>query len=542
MQSASVLLLSLLGWSIKSAGARPGLQDRRLIQGEVNTYEIAGAKVDTYKISISGNQYFHIVVEQLGIAVIVALSDSTGAPIVQTHSQSGAYGPLYVSEIAPVAGDYVLRVRALDTSALAGRYQVTLETVRNPEPADRQRIAAEKALAEGQSLLEATSPSRDAATETQKQAIKKFKEAAEQFNSLKDHHGEVMSLHLIGVTHQTYLNELTEAKQVFSKAFELAKNLARNDWRLQATISNDLGDVYRSLYDPQQARSFLGNALRIFEGHEDRRGRASVSNNLGLSYIDTGEGREAIELFKTALQIRLLENDTENEIKTIANLAGAYDSIGDFHQALTFSEKALQRWRELKKTDKIPDSLNNVGFAYERLGRWQQAIDYYQEALASSGLSRSTEATALLNLGDLYDKLNDFSRALESYEKCLTILREFNNPGAEVNLLSHIGNVHISLNNLSAAVKYLDQARKIAETNPTLNIPRIQTYILLGIGEVYRRQGKLPEALNQFNEARKLAEAVGDGQQESPMPSRNSAKLIWRWVIGPGLRKASTKR
>ena len=475
-----------------------------------------GAKVDTYKISVSENQYFHIVVEQLGIAVIVALSSPTGASIVQTQSQSGGYGPLYVSEIAPVAGDYVLQVRALDTLALAGSYQIKLETVRNSEPSDRDRIAAERALAEGQSLLAAAIPQpRDAAIDTRRRAIKKFKEAAEQFNSLQERHGEVMSLHLIGVTHQRYLNESTEAKQVFSKAFELAKNLAQNDWRLQATISNDLGDVYRSLYDQQQARSFLGNALRIFEGHDDRRGRASVSNNLGLSYTDTGEGREAIEFFQTALQIRKLENDPENEVITIGNIAGAYDSLGDFHQALTFSEKALQRWRELKRTEMVPTSLNNVAFAYERLGRWQQAIDYYQEALAASALSKRTEAVTLLNIGDLYNKLNDFSRALESYEKSLTILRELKNPGAEANVLSHIGTVHTSLNNLTEALKYLDQARKIGETNPTLNIPRIQTYTLLGIGEVYRRQGKFVEALSLFNEARRLAETVGDRQQES---------------------------
>jgi CHAT domain-containing protein len=510
------LLLSLLGWSVRPACAQPSLQDRSLIQGEINTYEIVGARVDTFRISVSKNQYFHIVVEQLGIAVIVALSSPTRTPIVQTQSQSGAYGPLYVSWIAPVAGEYVLQVRASDTLAPAGRYQIKLETVRNPEPSDLKRITAERALADGQGLLAASIPQlRDPAIETQRRAVKKFKEAAEQFHSLQDRHGEVMSLHLIGVTHQRYLNESTEAKQVFSQAFELAKHLAQNDWRLQATISNDLGDVYSSLYDQQQARSFLGNARRIFEEHGDRRGQASVSNNLGLSYIDTGEGREAIELFQVALQIRKLENDTENEVITIGNIAGAYDSLGDFHQALIFSEKALQRWRELKKTERLPTSLNNVAFAYERLGRWQQAIDYYKEALAASGLSKRTEALTLLNIGDLFNKLNDFSRALESYEKSLTILRELNNPGAEANVLSHIGTVHTSLNNLTEALKYLDQARKIGETNPTLNIPRIQSYTLLGIGEVYRRQRKFAEALSHFNEARKLAEAVGDRQQES---------------------------
>jgi CHAT domain-containing protein len=487
-----------------------------LAPGEIVSREMAGGGVDTFKISIRENQYFHIVVEQLGIALIVALSGPTGAPIVQTESQSGAWGPLYVSEIAQTAGDYVLRVSSSQREALAGSYKVKLETVRTPEPPDRERVTAERALADGQGLLkEATSQPRPTAIETRRRAIKKFKEAAERFSALKDVHGEMMSLHLIGFTHHRLLNESTEATQVFSQALQLAKQRAPNDWRLEATIWNDLSRVYGSLYDEQQARSSLGNALRIFEANGDRRGKASVSNNLGLSYINTGEGHKAIEYLQTALQIRLLENDKENEVITIGNLAGAYDSLGEFHQALSFSEQALRRWRELKKTEGLPESLNNVAFAYERLGRWQQAIDYYQEALASPGLSRRTEATSLLNVGDLYSKLNDFSRALESYEKSLTIQRELNNPGAEANVLSHIGTVHISLNNLAEALKYLDQARQIAETHPTLNISRIQAYTLIGIGDVYRRQGKLAEALKQFEEARKLAAAVGNRQQES---------------------------
>lgn len=511
------LILSLLGWSAVPAIAWPNPQDNRLTPGETTSHEMAGG-VDTYKISVSENQYFHVVVEQLGIALIVALSGPTHAPIVQTQSQSGAYGPLYISEIAHTAGDYVLEVSAAETWAKPGRYQIKLETVRMPEQSDRERIAAERALAEGQGLLvEARSQPRTEATETLRRAIQKFTEAAKRFGALKDTHGEVMSLHLIGVTYQRFLGQSNEAKQFLSRALDLAPHLAPNDWRLEATILNDLGQVYGSLYDQQQARSMLGDALRIFEAHGDRRGKASISNNLGLSYSSTGEGREAIELFQTALQIRQLEHDKENEVRTIGNLASAFDALGDFHQALLFSEQALRGWRELKISNQIPNGLNNVAVASEKLGLWQQAIDNYQGALAIVGKSGSqrTQAIILSNLGDLYSKLNDSSRALESYEKSLTLFREINIQGDEANVLAHIGTVHISMNNLAEAHKYLEQALQIAKANPALKIPRIQAYTLLGIGEIYRLQGKLADAMTYFEEARKLAETVGDRQQES---------------------------
>lgn len=486
--------------------------------GETVSREMAGGGVDTFKISVSGKQYFHVVVEQLGIALVVTLNGPTGAPIVQTQSQSGAYGPLYISEIADTAGEYVLKVSSFEAWANPGRYQVTLDVVRDPGPADRDRVTAEKTLAEGQGLLaQAEAQSRPEAAETRRRAITKFNEAAEQFNRLKDVHGEVMSLHLIGVTHQRFLLESTKAQQVMSRALELAKQLAPNDWRLEATLWNDLGEVYRSLFDQQQARTMLRTALRIFEAHGDRRGKASVSNNLGLSYSNTGEGREAVELFQTALQIRQLEHDKELEVRTIGNLAGAYDALGDFHQALLFSEQALSAWRELKRADQIPISLNNVAVYSERLGLWQKAIDYYQEALASLGKSgpKRIQALLLYNLGELYGKLNDPSRALESYENSLALHREIENKGDEVNVLAHIGAVHVSRNNLTEAFQYFTQALQIADTNPTLNIPRIQAYTLIGLGDVYAQQGNSAEALNYFERARKIAEAVGDRQQES---------------------------
>jgi CHAT domain-containing protein len=521
-QIGACLLLALFAWSPFSSIApvvgHPHFQDLRLKQGDDPlTRDIEAPGNDTFKIQIPPNHYFRVVVEQLGIALIVTLKDPTNAVVVQTESYSGARGPLYVSEIATTGGDYTLQVRSSEGWVNPGRYQITLESVRPPEPKDRERVAAEKTLAEGQVLLEAEPPAGTKPADILRRAITKFTEAADQFKRLNDIHGEVMSLHLIGVTYHRRLSESTEAQKVFSQAVELAKQLPPNDWRLAATISNDLGEVYRNLYDQQQARSMFRDALRIFEAHDDQRGRATVSNNLGLSYSATGEGREALELFRTALQIRQLEHDKALEINTIGNLASAYYALGEFHEALLSAQQALAGWRELKRTDKIANSLNTIGLMYEKLGLWQQAIDNYQQALETAGASvpKRGLGASLLNIGDLYSKLNDSSRALENYEKSLTLYREITSPGDEANVLSHIGTVHTAQNNLTEALGFLNRALQIAETNPTLDLRRTHAYTLIGVGEVYRLQGKFADALSCFERARKIAESVGDRQQES---------------------------
>ena len=516
-QIGACLLLALFAWSIAPVIGRTSLQDQRLQQGEPLTLDMERGGNRTFKIQIPANQYFRVVVEQRGIALIVALKDPNGVAVVQTQSLSGAHGPLYVSQIATTGGDYTVQVSSSETWADPGSYQITLEDVRPPTPADRERVTAEKTLAEGQGLLEAKPQAGADPEENLRRAITKFTEAADRFSRLNDVHGQVMSLHLVGATYQRELSESTEAQKVLSQAAELAKQLPPIDWRLQATILNDLGEVYRSLYDHQQARLMYRDALSIFEKKNDRRGIASVSNNLGLSYSATGEGREAIGLLQTALEIRQLEHDKQNELKVIVNLAGAYDALGEFQQALLLSQQALQGWRELKITRPIPGSLNNIGVMFEKLGLWQQAIDHYQQALETAGPSvpKTIRGKVLLNIGDLYSKLNDSSRALENYEKSLALHREAKNKGDEANALAHIGTLHIAQSNLTEALVYLKQALQIPETDPTLNIQRTHAYTLIGIGDVYRLQGKFADALSCFERARKLAESVGNRQQES---------------------------
>lgn len=507
------LLLSLLVWCIPiSAG---NFQDITLEAGKSLSRELEGGKAETFRISVAEKQYFRVIVEQQGVALTVTLGDQTRGEIVQTWGSSGAHGPLYISEIADKNTDYTLQVKSLEKSP--GPYAITLELPRTSRPEDRDRVTAERALARGQRLQKAAdAQAGEEATKRREEAFNEFTEAAKGFAALKDAHGEVKSWHLAGVIKRS-LGQLGEAKESMTRALGRAPDLAPNDWRLKATVTNDLGMLYWRSYDDDTARSHLITALQIFESHGDQRGKASSSTNLGLSYARMGEGREAIPLFEASLRIRQLDNDKVNEIRAINNLGGAYESLGEFRKALVYYEQALRIWQESKSRD-LAAGLNNVATVYEKLGLWQTAIDHYQKSLAviEQGGPPETKPTTLYNLGELYNKLNDSSRALEGYGNALTIQRARKNYSEEARILAHIGTVYISLNNTQEALKYLEQVLRIPETHPDVKIPpRDRAYTLLGIGEVYRLQGKPREALQYFEQARKEAEDVADRQQES---------------------------
>jgi CHAT domain-containing protein len=489
-----------------------------LKQGELISRELSGGAVDNFKVSVSANQYFQVQVEQKGIVVAVTLFSPAGIRVVGIESVSGAFGPIYVSEIAASSGDYRLEVRSSEKWANAGQYEVRLEDLRTPEAPDQERIAAERLFTEGQDLLaQSKKQTGNEVTESRRSALEKFKASRQHWNALGDHHGEVVSLYLVGLTYQRHLSQSNEAKNFMLQALALAPQLAPNDWRLEASIRNDLGVIYNSLYDEQNARGSLEDALHIYEAHHDRRGRASVYNNFGLVDLGVGKAREALEAFQIVLPIRQAEHDAENETITLNNLGGAYERLGEPRQSLYYYDLALQGWRKEDDTQRIATGLNNVALASVNLGLWQDALDYYKQALEIAQKKRlpRNEAVFLYNIGELYTRLNDPSRALESYQAALRMQQEMQNRRDEANLLAHIAQVYVSIGQPDAALENFNRALKLTEeSQQSVESQRVQIYTLIGMGTFHLNRD-LPGALQYYERAWKLSQVVGDRRQEA---------------------------
>ena len=516
------LVLSLLSGAA-SGGTSPvhpaqlQSQTAELKSGEPILKDLGGGQRAAFSVSIPANHYFRILVDQQGVALSVELFDRDGKSIVKLESISGAYGPLYVSHVATSTGQYKLEIRSTESWAKGGSFEVKVETVRDVEPADNVRIAAQQAFAEGQLLLaRAREQAGDEATKSRLAAIEKFKTANEQWRSLRDAHGEATSLYLIGSTNQRYLGKSPTASEFLLHALDLAPQLPPGDWRLEASLWNDLGVVYDSLYDEKNARAALDKALQIFDAHHDLRGRASANNNLGLVYARLGRAREAIAAFQIALPIRQADNDKASELNTLNNLGGAYETLGEPGQALEYYKKALDGWQKTNDP-RIPIGLNNVARALDTLGLWQTALGYYEEALklVQQQGSRRNEATFRYNIGDLFSRLNEPERALENYQAALLIHQENKNPRDEANVLAHIAQIYFSSGQTDQAIENYNRAVEILEKNKdALELRRVHAYTLIGIATVYLNRDPA-KALEYSKKAKELSELAGDVQQEA---------------------------
>lgn len=479
--------------------------------------DLSGGALNRFKISALAKQYFHVLIEQHGVVLAVELFSPDGRSVVRIESVGGAHGPIHVSEIAEAAGEYQLELRSTESWANPGRYEITLQELRASAAPDQARIDAERTFAAGQNLISrAASQSGEEAKKSRREAIDKFKSAAEIARDLGDHHGEATNLYMMGMTHQRWLSESLEAKERMLEALAVAPRLAATDWRLAASLWNDLSVVYVNLYDEKNARTALEKALRIFKTHHDRRGVASVHNNEALVHLRSGRGREALKALRVALPIRQAENDKDNELITLNNMGGAYEMLGEPREAWTYYDQALQNWRRGNNQSRIPVGLNNLARASDTLGLWQDAINHYQEALefVQKQGSRRNEAIFLYNIGELYNRLNDPDRSLDNYRAALKIHQEIKNPRDEANVLAHIAEVQVSIGQPDVALENYERALRIMDTQESVDSRRVQAYTLIGIAAVYLNRD-LPRALQYSEKARKLTQDVGDLKQEA---------------------------
>ena len=104
--------------------------------------EIANGQTDEFAINVPAGRFVHLVARQMGADVGVKILDPQGKTLLEADRTNGEFGPEAVSFIGEIAGDYRILVSG---SQATGRYQIELLESRQPNDADRMRIAAETA-------------------------------------------------------------------------------------------------------------------------------------------------------------------------------------------------------------------------------------------------------------------------------------------------------------------------------------------------------------------------------------------------------------
>lgn len=159
-------------------------------------------------------------------------------------------------------------------------------------------------------------------------------------------------------------------------------------------------------------------------------------------------------------------------------------NLGRYKEALQVGHQELALRKKLPSKDKQLNALLQIGYTYDRMGEYQKAIEWYQKGLKIKGVKNLDYIGRNYGLiGIAYDELEDYNRAVAYNLKAIEYFEQNPNSDFLHAWYSNIGNTYIKLGELELAEKYTLLALEDKQSS------RYVTQV--NLGKIYLEQGKI---------------------------------------------------
>jgi len=223
-------------------------------------------------------------------------------------------------------------------------------------------------------------------------------------------------------------------------------------------------------------------------------------------------GQDKMKLDSLQLQ---LASTTEDTLKfaTLLQISDLY-STDNYSKAVEFAKQAkeLAEKSGLKKLNAKAD--NYIGNLYIAIGDYKSASLHYFNAIRFYEEAKDTLRILAIqnNLGVVYDRLEEFDKALSHYFKAQDLYNHLNPEQQEgfqlPSLYNNIANIYQTKHDTLAALQYYEKALLLAREN---NNKKVQGIALNNLGKLYMLELQQPvQALDYLLEGLKVREEYGD--------------------------------
>jgi tetratricopeptide (TPR) repeat protein len=494
-----------------------------------------GSLYDVHPFEGDAGQVIRVQLESRDFDTYLILTDAEGQPLIENDDISPNNFNSALTYTLPSSGTYNAIANSYDASG-RGSYQITVtvgaagsltsngnasqlyqEGARLWQQGQLQ--AALDRLEQARALYEAAGDDLNTA-DTQialgivanglseyDSATAYLEQALVTVQALGDRPLEAKALNALGLV-SARRSQYDTALDYYQQALDIRRAVGDRDG--EAVTLNNIGEVYGSQGDYPQALDYLNQALTLRRQLGDQRDIAQTLNNLGAVRSFQGNYRSAIVYYEEALA--LIEALGDHQLP--GDVVGQYRSdvwlIRDVTlRHSTTNSEALELARQVGNRYGEASALNNLGLVYDFLGQWDRALPYYEDALAISREidDRAGEGVYLQNIAGVYDEQGDKQQALALYEDALAILREIGDRAGESFTLNNQGTVYDDLDRYSEALAAYNQSLAISQG---IGARYIEGRTTANIGLVYAKQGQTDQALAFFNQALDIFEETGD--------------------------------
>lgn len=438
--------------------------------------KLAGGAAHKYSLRLSAGRYARVALKQLGIDVVIILTDSEGLEILNLDSYNGTRGQEMLSLIANESREYQLKVLPKEKNPAPGEYEISIDEERPANAEDSKRVAAERAFAAGESL-------RKEGAATLEQSLAKYDEARRLWREVSDARGEAFALLGKGKAY-FYARKLRDSVGSYEEALHIFESL---HLPLDIAVAHQIIGISKlSMGDSPAALEDFLLALPVFRDQDDQKFEGNALYQIGRVYYLEGDINQSLGYYNQSLRIRHSLNDRRGEAYTLIGLGRVYaNGFGDNDQALALYNQALVILKDVRDTGLEAQTLGDIGRLRFSQGNLDAALNNYNEALrlVADG-DKLVRAELLMYVGMIYSAQGRHLEAIQKfYNEALALQQKGSDPIGEGHTLKNMGVAYSSLGNYGKALEYLNKARNIwieviyrtAEADTRYEIARVKS-------------------------------------------------------------------
>jgi CHAT domain-containing protein/tetratricopeptide (TPR) repeat protein len=339
---------------------------------------------------------------------------------------------------------------------------------------------------------------------------------------------------------------------------ERRKFLAKHKSLIRQEIVEQLAKlvVQRVRVSTQEALHLAEGAVLIAKRLRRKEALALSLRAKANALYSSGENRAAIEHHQQAFQLYEKLGIWNEAARTLSSSIQPMILLGEYDKAFEAAERAREIFARLDDHWRLARLEINVGNIYHRQDRFEESISQYERAYTGLMPYKDTEgiAVVLSNMAVCLISLNDFPRALATYQGARSFCQENNMPllvaQADYNIAYlyylrgeyshaiealyaarraceatgdayHFALCHLDLSDIYLELNLSEEAREMAHEGflrfEKLGMGYEAAKTLANEATAYGQQGKTVQALERFTKAREMF--------------AREKNLVWPWLI-----------
>ena len=236
------------------------------------------------------------------------------------------------------------------------------------------------------------------------------------------------------------------------------------------------------------------------------------AHKIALEYYESNDEVPALEVFYHHLELK----QYEQAFYLLNYLRESLKSVGQNSLVVELYEELLQKWRPVSQENnsEIAWALTHLGNAYDSLKQYEKAIDCHNNSLEifKEIKEQNGEASALTHIAQAYNSLGESQRAIEYFRETLKTFQEIGERHNEAVVLGSLGSAYKSLKEYQKGIDYYQQSLAITRE---ISDRSGEATSLNNLGNVYASLEEYEKAIDYYQQSLAIRREIGERSGEA---------------------------